>query len=246
MILNKSNISLYRKCPKAFYYAYIKKLPGRPPSKEMFVGEQVHLFARDMWDKNFLKVVNDEVILDYTHPHDEVNRHIKNIVEIENKRWKLCKEKSNPEHYFFPVLVEKKIVLPELNIDGIVDRVSLELDDEYSLVEMKTGRAIMNGGLMFELNFYKYLVDSSRILDKRIKRGIIYFTSTNEVICKKLKEPWQIKKMVKTITEKIDSNIFPMNVTPLCSWCDYKEICLSKYYKLVGVKDVQPISETSG
>lgn len=229
-LLSKSAIGTFKKCPRSWKYIYIDKIQIEVVRSELELGIKVHQFMAEMWSKNLLKFSNDSIELNCPVDGSDIfKRHVSNIVETENKRWNICKTKPNPNDYFYPIFIEKEIIVKELGVKGIVDQVCRELNDEYSVVEIKSGKPIYPKDILFELNFYKYLIDNSNLLDKKIQKGVVYYTSTNDIVIMDLKNSSGIKRTVSNIQSKIKSNIFPKRVSVLCNWCDFKSMCLDKY-----------------
>ncbi|MFQ6118735.1 MAG: PD-(D/E)XK nuclease family protein [Methanosarcinales archaeon] len=231
-MLSKSKIDTYEQCPRKFKYAIIDKIPPKPPSPALILGRSVHEIAENIWKEGLLKVNGDKITLDL-EPSDNptLNRHIHNLMRLERKRWELCKIKSMPKKYFFPRLVEEKIENEKLQINGIVDRVDRELDDSYSIIEIKTGKVHEFKNYKFELKFYKYLLMSKKILDNKIKRGVVIFTKTGEVKVGKLGSLGWVKRKINKVRRKIKEERFERNITTLCNYCDYKKLCLKRFGK---------------
>ncbi len=118
----------------------------------------------------------------------------------------LYSQSKNSPKYYFPKFQEKRLYSQKHNMSGIVDAIFVHHDNEYIVLDWKTGKAKSRESMREELGYYKLLADE--ILDKPVKYGAMFFAKTGKLFFEEI-EPITIKTCIdkmdevrKLITEK--------------------------------------------
>lgn len=191
--LSKSSINLYNFCPYAFYLRYIKGKRGEP-SRQMERGTEFHDWAEDIYDKvdkESLKEGESSIVKEYKKhlpkkAKIQSKRDVelyKNFIDIEDKRWKNTDDKD----LFFPVKTEMFLTDKDLMYHGSFDRLDLYDDDEYIVIEYKTGdfKEYKMSDYRFELFGYKHLIEKN--LDYDVDYMGVVFPDSNHFVVEKFK-----------------------------------------------------------
>jgi CRISPR/Cas system-associated exonuclease Cas4 (RecB family) len=229
--LSKSKILTYCGCPKRYMFLYVNKIP-QAEGIAMIRGKQIHAFMEYFF--NDCKIENGQLILPKvsTFLDKKVDACIPKILNFEKSRWETCVKHKGLElapKYYFPVLVEKKVEIPALGINGIVDRVDRCLDDDgHAVIEIKTGHENeMSSHILFELKYYKYLLEKGGAMKEGdITKGIVWFPEHNRFFMKKLEDDGEIADVVKEVQSNIANKKFGRAPHQHCEWCEFKAICM--------------------
>ena len=226
MLLSKSRILTFLQCPKKFYYTQIEKLPIKE-NIWIIRGGNFHKFAELFWKD--VKVEGNQLILPEIPDmmDDYVDNAIKNFINNEKKRWETClKRTDNPKKYFFPVMLEKKVVNEKLQIDGIVDRVDQNQDGSFVIIEYKVQHPRRSWKLLFELSFYKYLIEQThKDFEGKINTGVVYFPTHNDFWLINNLNVDGIEKTIEDIKSSIIENRFEGKVWSQCANCQFQSKC---------------------
>lgn len=235
---------MFEGCPLAFKYNYIDKVEQRS-NPFMELGVEVHDFIDsffDVIDTKEKKIQNLSKLK--FHPNMDYK---KNVAKLEVERFNEVVSKGFDVTYFAPYIKEKKYVLDNLKIIGIVDRVhrchtgdvfaprhSEFKDGDLVIVENKTGKPNLKKCRDYEedLIWYKIILEANNPDLAPIKWGAVYFPYDNYIHHTKLKaeDCRALAKRIKEVREKIkkcvESNSFPAtNNKSVCNWCSFRDKC---------------------
>jgi len=217
--LSKSGYQLYKRCPKQYYFRYIKKLPGTS-SIAMSAGTEFH-DAAEAFMKDLIKtkaVPNFEFM-----PEFKFERNVDPWLHfMANEKWRW----ENVKDTFYPVMLEDFITNDELLIRGIVDRVDIMPNGEIIVIDYKTGNSKAKST---EYYFYKLLLDKSGKFDKPVRYGALFYVTQNKIDQKKLSDKRAENLLVKIneVRAKIDAGEFPEKKSEFtCKWCSYAKECM--------------------
>jgi len=199
MRLSPTSIITYTRCPREFYYHYVKKLPT-PPSIHLVKGNLVHHvlenffkvpFNKDLegtMEKLFNKELesNKDNLEELNLSKQEIDRSIqecRNMIEmwLNNFRIKIdhliwAQKAENDRHAYFllkPKVREKFYKDDELNLCGFVDRVHTDFDGVTTIGDYKTSNRY---GIGIK-NEYEIQCSLYALLYKRIEGKVPDFTS---------------------------------------------------------------------
>lgn len=224
--MSKSKCSLYNQCPYAFKLNYVDK--HQQESNIYFeIGIDVHNFIEHLF--NEVKFNGNKLII----PKMEITKNIeykKNVLRHVIEKWNECLEikPENPQKYFLPVLNEKKMIIENPQLIGIIDRLHYNFNDELVIVENKTGKpnAKKVQDYRKDLLWYKYILKLQYGYD--VSKGEMYFPYDNSVFKIDIDEN-ELPPLIENINltrEKIKMKIFPAKPSKEnCRGCNHRKYC---------------------
>ncbi|MFT4249998.1 MAG: RecB family exonuclease [Candidatus Woesearchaeota archaeon] len=125
---------------------------------------------------------------------------------------------------------EAKYVDEELQVMGYIDAIET-VDDQVRLIDYKTSKkAEITSEYRLQLGIYAlmYLRKHDTVPDKVgiefLRHGGEYMSVNDELL---LDAQFEIEQ-IHMVTKTSDIAYYPKNVTPLCNWCDFYEVCFAK------------------
>lgn len=224
-----------------FKFVYIDKIKSEK-SIQAQRGIDVHQFCNEFYDH--LTFVENSFILDPNFKESYLNKcvpeaieYIDNFINFEQSYWEICKNlmPKNPKKLFMPLLREAKFFTETLEQVTILDRLDLRVDDNYTLVEIKTEkyRPVAWKATEFrrEMMFEKLTAEASPEFQKQFPNSIIdfviYFPRSNDIFCGNF--DWRTEKALAKALEKMRQDIkdenYPCNVAYACRFCNYNLKC---------------------
>lgn len=224
MNISKSKIKTYNNCPQLFKWQYIeKKRPEIPEAPITTIGKDIHNIFENFYDNLIIEKMSNNPFK-YFKNSMKVLPQYQNIFDLFCKfqahRWLLTENKDN----FMPILKEKKFI--NNNEVGIVDVIHYD-DKNYIILDYKSS-ASNPTNLRFELNFYKKLVDESKILDKPIQYIAVYGYRDGSFFCENINNKSyniMLKKVESFKNIKFNEIEYPKKPGAYCSWCSYPKSC---------------------
>ncbi|MCS3901804.1 ATP-dependent helicase [Methanococcus voltae] len=235
MAFSPSKIVDYDSCPLMFKYKNVLSIPT--PKKSYFsVGNTVHKIFEILGDKK----INDEritiemaqnMLLENLKEQDfdsktEYDEQMTNCLNMLNYWFEF--EKNNVDKI---ISVEEKFSINLCNhtINGIIDRIDKTTDDNYIVLDYKTGKTALSKNKL--LNNIQLIIYAIAVKEKYgkypIQIGHIYPAIAKSVILdieeSKIEE---IKQNIESYIDKIMNEDFEVVKNPSnCHFCDYKNIC---------------------
>ena len=166
MTLSKSKINTFIECPRKFKYRYIDEITEEA-NEYMLLGSEVHEIAEEIAIELMEGNDIDDVFLNLQYD-EELEDHIKGLEKFFHDIY------SNDYEIFS---VEEYIVDEESNLNGIVDIVIKNKNDELIIFDYKTGKPRDIGKYKLELCVYKVLLES-KYPELNVVSAGIYFTSS--------------------------------------------------------------------
>jgi putative RecB family exonuclease len=222
-VLSKSQINVFKQCPKKWYYNYIKKIKSKP-SEAMFRGIRIHKEIEDFYNNITIDIPNKKIKM------LNKNTDLKEFLKFENKRLQSCFDKDGNliSKYFYPFHQEAKVNNKELALRGFIDAVYINPEDgKLIIIDWKTGkfRPDSYSSYRFELAMYKELYEKQ--YGGEVGYWGIFFVDAGKLFFEKVK-PISIKAMYKSIERArigMESGEYPCKPSVLCQYCDYRNIC---------------------
>ena len=231
MTLSKSKINTFIECPRKFKYRYIDEITEEA-NKYMLLGTEVHEIAEEIAIELMEGNEIDDVFsnLDYD---EKLEDHIKGLEKFFNDIY------SNGYEIFS---AEEFIVDEKSNMNGIVDIVIRNENDELIIFDYKTGQPRDIGKYKLELCVYKILLES-KYPELNVVSAGIYFTSAGAYRIANFESSTMdyfksqskgdigdgdfdyVDSVVYNLYETIDRNYFKKEKGFLCKYCFYKEMC---------------------
>ena len=231
MTLSKSKINTFIECPRKFKYRYIDEITEEA-NKYMLLGTEVHEIAEEIAIELMEGNEIDDVFsnLDYD---EKLEDHIKGLEKFFNDIY------SNGYEIFS---AEEFIVDEKSNMNGIVDIVIRNENDELIIFDYKTGQPRDIGKYKLELCVYKTLLES-KYPELNVVSAGIYFTSAGAYRIANFESSTMdyfksqskgdigdgdfdyVDAVVDNLYETMDRNYYITKKGYLCRFCFYKEMC---------------------
>ena len=231
MTLSKSKINTFIECPRKFKYRYIDEITEEA-NKYMLLGTEVHEIAEEIAIELIEGNEIDDVFsnLDYD---EKLEDHIKGLEKFFNDIY------SNGYEIFS---AEEFIVDEKSNMNGIVDIVIRNENDELIIFDYKTGQPRDIGKYKLELCVYKILLES-KYPELNVVSAGIYFTSAGAYRIANFESSNMdyfksqskgdigdgdfdyVDAVVDNLYETMDRNYYITKKGYLCRYCFYKEMC---------------------
>jgi len=247
-IYSHSRLSCFEQCPYRFKLKYIDKIiPEIEQTIEAHLGKSVHealewLYTQvksrstpeieklidkysEIWIKNFKQ--NIEIVKKEFTEKDYFNKGIQFLVDYYLKHSPF--EDNTLE-------IEKQITLNldkegKYKIQGFIDRLTLnQKTGEYEIHDYKTAGSLPSKEKIEndrQLALYSLGIKEKFGYDKEVCL-IWHYLNFNQKICSK-RTNIQLEKLkqevINLIKEIEETKEFPAKVSPLCNWCEYKNIC---------------------
>ncbi len=243
-IYSHSRLWLFESCPEAYKIKYIDKtFPDLPKSVELFLGDIVHQALEWFYSEIKINKIHDadELIEKFaTLWHENYSKDFRingnfNIEHYFNKGIKFLVE------YFYKnkpfeentLEIEKKILFPldasdEFFIQGYIDRVVLNKNEEYEVHDYKTNDQIKTQeqvDIDRQLAFYH--IGLQQDYGDKIKVKLIWhFLAHNKTVIS-VRNQEQLNKLkldTLNLIKKIETNNQWRSCgKPWCDWCSFKK-----------------------
>lgn len=240
--ISKSQIKLWIKCRKKYFYNYIKRIETEE-TESMVRGTDIHNIIENFYNNaeeyartndipptTMISLIDDDVVDNW---RDYLDPYISNFLAFERKRLTYCDDMDN----WIPASVEERmtrqvyddapelvgyadVILPSSSFPNAVD-----VEDGNILVDFKTGgvpdesyRDYKKGGIMLDLVFYQVLFEHK--YDIQAVGG--YYPKSDTFIVEKVTDSQReyIYDKIKEIANsnpQLENN-YPVDTSPLCAW----------------------------
>jgi len=230
-----SKLNTYLQCPFKYDKVYNEKIKREKQSIESYTGDIVHQCLESLYSKNLdIKKLNKL----YDHLYDK-NFNDEKIFAVRDGTYKedgkyLINYYYNNYYKFdtsITLATEYKISGEIANVEfiGYIDRVSKSLTDDniYYINDYKTGKSFKKLNNDLQAQLYTKLAHNSLGNGYEIINRWFYLKhSTCEMIKYNEKALDNIEIFVKDVLNQIENDKeFRKIKTPLCNWCEIKELC---------------------
>ena len=234
--LNPSKLQCYIDCPLQYKFRYIDKRPERRAFGPTALGRSVHKALRDFYALDPDQRTVDRLLRALRKAWDGAG--YRSAVQAEEAfaraedMLRRYHAGTDPQSHRV-VAMESKFSharpLDGLLVTGRVDRIDIDDDDEYVIVDYKTGRfgeddIALNESLPLSL----YAIAVSATLGKDVNRiAIEHLSSGRRAITSRrpdrLVQDWtKVTTLAKAMRP---GGEFPAKPSSLCKWCDYLVAC---------------------
>ena len=231
MTLSKSKINTFIECPRKFKYRYIDEITEEA-NEYMLLGSEVHEIAEEIAIELMEGNDIDDVFLNLQYD-DKLEDHIKGLEKFFHDIY------SNDYEIFS---VEEYIVDEESNLNGIVDIVIKNSNDELIIFDYKTGKPRDISKYKLELCVYKVLLES-KYPELNVVSAGIYFTGAAAYRIANFESVGEdyfksqsngdiddgdfdyVDAVVDNLYETMGKNYYIRKKGFLCKYCFYKEMC---------------------
>ncbi|HEA46516.1 MAG TPA: PD-(D/E)XK nuclease family protein [Candidatus Pacearchaeota archaeon] len=247
-IYSHSKLSTFEQCKLQYKFRYIDKIiPEIERSIEVHLGDSVHKALEWLYNEvKFEKVpMMDDLLIYYIRTwkenympqmvivkegmtdRDYLGRGVQFLIDYYKKN-KPFKENT--------LETEKKIWINldesgRYKIQGFIDRLALNLETgEYEIHDYKTNNSPPkedHGEKDRQLALYAIAVKEQFGKEKEVSLIWHFLAHNKKLVSKRTNE--QLKNLkeeiIKLIQEIESTTDFPPNKSPLCDWCQYKDVC---------------------
>ncbi len=240
-----SKLNTYQQCPQKYKFRYIDEIPPPIRSIELHLGTTVHSALEKVYaDARQGQVTSlDDLLTFFSEKWDEGYSPKMRIVRAKTTArsyfdlgWQMLKD----YHWtFYPFTqpatleLEEKFVFPLAEgheMRGIIDRLAKNADGTLEIHDYKTSRRLPTPEKVAEdaqLALYEIAIRHRWPETGSISLIWHYLAFDKEI--KVTKTPQQLETVKRNTLGQIQrieaATSFPVQVTPLCNWCEYKEIC---------------------
>lgn len=240
--LSPSSIATYEKCPRQFLYSNVYRIPSKQfDTKEMNYGNAIHKTLEEA------SVFKDEK---YNYLNEILTIFEKNINEMELKNTLIEEtllargQKALKEFlpHFSPQKIDEAeyslgtIELEEIKLTGKIDRIEINNDGTYFLIDYKTGKSLGSGKMAYDkhidqIRFYKLAFELKNPTKKVSRVGIIYVEDFEKNYIQEVCEEDDIliKEKILNTYANIQNLEFEAicnkQSSDICKRCNYKLLC---------------------
>lgn len=247
-----SSIECFRNCPLKYKYQNIDKIKA-PKNIDALFGSSIHSSLKFMFQRGPLYPTLEQIVDFFRTTWEQKklpmedgaldssaeNVYYKEGISLLEKFYK-----NNPPWNYNVVDMESRF---EFEIDdpktgekhtlsGIMDRIDKNTDGSFEIIDYKTKRKMpgqkeIDGDLQMSIYQLGLLKKWPHIADNKIKLSFYFLKHGEKISTSRTKEQMEetrslILETIRDINEKIkDSNKFPPTPSPLCDWCEYRQMC---------------------
>ena len=246
-VYSHSRLSTFEKCPLQFRYRYIDKIKRDTQGIEAFLGIRVHETLEKVYrDVDMEKVPSLDEVLNFYRERwkAEYSERITIVkTEYDPAHYRSIGERCLADYYdqYAPfdqgrtLGLEERIALDlggdgRYRIRGFIDRLARSGPGIYEIHDYKTSSSLPAERDLRadrQLSFYQMAVQE-RFPDAREVRLIWHYLAFNQELHSS-RTPEQLRSQSTAAMRLIDrieaETEFPPHVSPLCRWCDYRDIC---------------------
>ncbi|MEE3744564.1 PD-(D/E)XK nuclease family protein [Campylobacter porcelli] len=216
-----SRLNTYIKCPRQYYYKYIKNISQDRFSDEEAVefGSAVHNALQEYFEKSPDKFNKDEFLKLYSKYEDSDTTLKNELFKIKLDEFEI-KQNSHFDDGFSVLACEMEIEAKfnGIPIKGKIDRVDTN-GDEIWLIDYKSGSV---DGASLQLAFYEALYMAKFNIEAK---GFFYSLQDNKFTPNK-KSIDELSNTLKKLKDINKSKIPFEQDTKSCNYCPYTQICL--------------------
>jgi putative RecB family exonuclease len=240
-----SKLASYQQCPQKYKFRYIDEIPSPVRSIELHLGDSVHRALEKLYadarqghalsSEEFLACFQQKWDEGYT-PQLRIVRSgttARTYLEMGRQMLLTYHRTFHPFTQSTTLELEEKFLFPlyeKHEIRGIIDRLAKDKEGSLEIHDYKTSRRLPNAAQVsndVQLGLYEIAIRHRWPQTGRISLIWHYLAFDKEI--KITKTPQQletIKQNTLGLIQRIEAaTSFPTHVTPLCDWCEYREIC---------------------
>ena len=243
-----SKLGTYQDCPRRYRYRYVDKIKRAEQSVEAFVGTCVHRALEELYNGVLHgKVLSEPDVLAFFDAQWEKNW--SEAVVIRDKRyaredWKKLGREALSLYYRAqaPFDREKTVGLEKrmgftleaasgpCRIEGFIDRLALAQDGAFEIHDYKTGKSLPAQEELdadWQLAIYDIAVRHAWPDVKDVRLVWHYLRHGKTLVS--TRAPADLEALKADIARLIDAiaadHEFAPRESPLCGWCEYRDLC---------------------
>ena len=240
-----SKLTTYQRCPQKYKFRYVDEIPPPKRSIELHLGDTVHRALEKLYADALLGILDssDEILAYFQAQWDEGYAPEMRIVRrgttartylaLGRQMLRAYHQRFYPFNQSTTLELEGKCSFPLSEgheIRGIIDRLARAEDGSLEIHDYKTSRRYPTPSQVgddMQLAFYE-LALRQRWPDARQITLIWHYLTFDQAIsvAKTLRQLETVKQKTLDLITRIEATTdFPTEVSPLCDWCEYKEMC---------------------
>ena len=240
-----SKLTTYQQCQQKYKFRYVDEIPPPVRSIELHLGDTVHQALEKLYADALLGKLQstDEILAFYQETWDEGFSPLMRIVrsgtnartylELGRQMLLAYHKRFYPFNESTTLELEEKFSFPLSDgheIRGIIDRLARAEDGSLEIHDYKTSRRFPGPsqvGSDMQLALYELALRQRWPDAQRITLIWHYLTFDQAItIAKTLRQLEMVKQKTLDLISRIEATTsFATQVTPLCDWCEYKEMC---------------------
>jgi putative RecB family exonuclease len=240
-----SKLAAFQQCRQKYKFRYIDEIPPPIRSIELHLGTSVHSALEKLYSEARLGQVTslDNLLAFFREKWEEGYSPQLRIVRAKTTAstyFDLGRQMLKDYHWTFhpftqstTLQLEEKFQFPlseQHEIRGIIDRLSKNEDGTLEVHDYKTSRRLPNPAQIsndVQLALYEIAIRHRWPETGNISLIWHYLAFDKEIkITKTAQQLQTVKRNALGLIQRIEATTqFSVNVTPLCDWCEYKEIC---------------------
>jgi RecB family exonuclease len=240
-----SKLTTYQQCQQRYKFRYVDEIPPPVRSIELHLGDTVHQALEKLYADALLGKLysTDEILAFYEETWDEGYSPLMRIVrsgtnartylELGRQMLLAYHKRFYPFNESTTLELEEKFSFPLSDgheIRGIIDRLARAEDGSLEIHDYKTSRRFPSPsqvGSDMQLALYELALRQRWPDAQQITLIWHYLTFDQAItIAKTLRQLEMVKQKTLDLISRIEATTsYPTQVTPLCDWCEYKEMC---------------------
>ena len=240
-----SKLTSYQQCPQKYKFRYVDEIPPPIRSIELHLGDSVHRALDKLYaDARTGQIAGlDDLLKSFQQKWDEGFSAELRIVRARTTAetyLEMGRKMLADYHWTFhpfaqstTLELEEKFLFPiseEHEMRGIIDRLARGADGSLEIHDYKTSRRLPDAaqiGNDVQLALYEIAIRHRWPETGNISLIWHYLAFDKEIkITKTTEQLESVKKGTLGWIQQIEAaTSFPTVVTPLCNWCEYKELC---------------------
>jgi putative RecB family exonuclease len=243
-----TQLATFRKCPKRFWYRYVRRQEGGFKTVEAVLGDVVHQslawlyrrprqeprvaktglysYFRETWEAEVSPGVR--VIRPGDSLEHERARGIHMLDQYFDSIYLKDRKQTLEIEYEFQLLLKGKYRLV-----GVIDRLAADGDGDIFVIDYKTSRRAARGldeDTDLQMDAYGLWALLKREVGCVYLRVELLQDATKYTINLKRREGNAVvNELVARIEEVRKETVFAAKPSPLCGWCEYREICPDRW-----------------
>ncbi|MBN1374153.1 ATP-dependent helicase [Candidatus Dojkabacteria bacterium] len=236
--LSYSQLNSYESCPYQYKLRYILKLPSKQ-SATFFYGSIIHELLKHMFlylkqNNKQLPIENALAFID--NSWDPSPFDTKEESEAQKQTAKKTVQNFYAKHYESKgslVVIEDtfKVLLKDIVLTGRIDRVDKTNDNKFRIIDYKTGNLKDIADVKNDMQLKIYAYAFTQKFMSKVDEISLFFVDHGKDQLIKLPEGYYDKlenelwEKIGPAVEKINSKQFTANPSPLCRFCEYRNVC---------------------